>query len=498
VAADVLVCLIAATTIFEAARYGYRYVAKYPAVAANAFQYGYREAIAAMEPRRGEFDKLLLTTSEGNQPQIFPLFYNRYPPEKWQKSYNPGYLVIDPAEFDRYDPASERVLAALRPSDMTLFDEVAVSERVHDPAGREVFVVGEIEERGRFLREWLMLGAFDNTKGVALQTDYFPDGMPTLDARVEGDRRLFWRRIMPQFVRVELHHFYRSAIERSGAEPVWVCAYATTDLVSDGRRRITLELDGNLQWVDAWLEGEKLSERTRQIGVAGPVHWKLALRQGDNQLLLKTCRGHADWAFTARLRGPLGGKAPGVRAFPRIHDATDGDIAVEPPAQVVSGFAGVESYSHEMAVDSDYRGDSRGWVEHLYDHDGAVEWVTAPPPTAAPTAFAFTAVVSNLPGRAQLWVDGVYALTFDTNRFVERKRWTGNGFALEYRPRPGGDYRSGLWIVSVPQSRIRPGQPVRLRVSHVDGHRDASFMLKERPDTVEFEKLTADELRAEA
>jgi 4-amino-4-deoxy-L-arabinose transferase-like glycosyltransferase len=496
-ATDIAVCLVAATLLFEAARFGYRYVAVYPAAAANAFQYGYGEAIAAMEPLRDQFDVLLLTTSEGNQAQVFPLFYNEYPPEKWLESYNPGYLVIDPAEFDRYDPARQRVLAALRESDLRLFDEFAVRQRVVDPAGRQVFVVGEIVERGRYLRNWLMLGVFDNSDGAAQRENHFPGGRPSLDARRVGGRDVYWRRVLPHFVRVELHHFFRSMIEPSGQEPVWVCAYATTDLVAATDVAVELELDGTNQWIEAWLDGEPLVQGARQIGPRSTI-WQLALERGSNQLLLKTCRGHADWSFTARLRGVQGGKAPGVVAHPRIRRESGAAAAAPPaPRQIVSGFARVLSFSHELAGDGDYRGDSAGWIEHLYDADGAVEWATAAPPSAAPTALVFTAVVSPLPGRAQLWVDGRFALEFETARFTDAQRWRGNGFELRYEPRQGAEYRSGVWVLLVPGEHVEAGRPLRLRVSHVDGHRDASFMLKGRADTAEYEKLTVADIESE-
>lgn len=487
-ASDIVLCLVVATLLYETARYGYRYIARYPAQAADAFQYGYGEAIAAMEPLRSQYDVLLLTTSDGNQAQVFPLFYNRYPPAKWLEAYNPGYLTIDPAEFDRYDPAKQRVLAALRESDLALFDEVAVRHRIADPSGREVFVIGDIVERGRYLRNWLLLGVFDNHDGSAMKENHFPDGIPSLDARTAGDRETYWRRIVPSFVRVELHNFYRSLIEPSGEDPVWVCAYATTDLVADQDVAVALELDGTHQWIEAWLDGKPLLEGTRQIGLRS-MNLDLPLRQGSNQLLMKTCRGHADWSFTARLRGTAGGKAPGVIAHPRIAGRQAEASAPPPPRQIVSGFARVIEASHALPHDGDYRGDSAGWVEHLYDADGAVVWETAAPPESVVTAFVFTAVVSPLPGRAQLWVDGHHAMEFDTGRFTESRIWRGNGYELRYAPRESGDYRSGSWVLIAPAERVAAGRPLRLRVSHVDGHRDASFMIKERADTAEFEQL---------
>lgn len=492
---DIVFCLLGALMVFEAGRYGHRYVTVYPAAAADSFQYGYGEAIAALEARRPEFDRLFLTTSDGNQPQVFPLFYNHYPPDKWLERFDPGYLVIDPAEFDRYDPERERILAALRESDLPLFDSVREVERIYDPGGRLVFVIAEIEQRGFYIRSWLMLGPLGNADGAALQRRHFPDGVATLDAVPSPQGELYWRRILANFVRIELHHFYRSAIERSGDPPVWVCAYATTDLTAESAGSVVLELGGNTQWAEVWLDGKPVSGGAVQLGMR-PYDWLLPLRRGSNQLLLKTCRGDADWSFTARLHGASGGGPQGVTAHPRVRTDRVPDDPIEPPAQVVSGFSHIVFGSHTIASDGDYRGSSAGWAEHLYDGDGAVEWETAPPAQSAAAAFVFTAVVGSIPGRAQLWVNGAYALEFDTGHLTAPVTWRGNGFGLHYDPRESGGYRSGVWILYAPAARVEAGRPLRLRVSHVDGHHDASFMIKDRGDTAEHENLTADRVWA--
>lgn len=106
-------------------------------------------------------------------------------------------------------------------------------------------------------------------------------------------------------------------------------------------------------------------------------------------------------------------------------------------------------------------------------------------------------MVSRLPGRAHLWVDDAFAVEFETGRFTEPREWIGNGFALRFLPRRSGDYHSGAWVLYLPKARIEAGVPVRLRVSHVSGHRDASFMIKARADTAQHEKLSLPELRAE-
>ncbi len=492
IALGALAVLLAA----EAGRYAYRYSVSYPGEAAVPFQFGYGPVVARMEPERDRYDRLMITTSEGNQAQIFPLFYNRYDPQRWLRSFDPGYLIIDPAEFKRYDPEKERVLAALRESDLNLFDKVEEVDRIYDPAGRVQFVIAEIAQRGFYLRDWLLLGAFDNRDGVAQRTLHVPGGRPSLDAYVDKDGERYWRRIVPDFVRIELHNFFREQIEPSGAEPIWACAYATTEIVAAAASEVVLHLEGRNQWVEGWLNGVPLHRRSEQIG-GRRAQWHLRLQNGGSQLLIKSCRGDADWYFTARLRGKGGGRPVGIRARASIAAVPVEVAAAAPPApveQVANGFAEIDSFSHTFESDADYRGNSRGWVEHLYDADGAVSWWTAPLARQVTSAVAFGALLSPQAGRADLWVDGRHALTFDTGRFTTPRTWRGNGFVLHYEPKQISDYHSGVFVLEVPARHVRAGQPLRLRVSHVEGMHDASFMLKAHRDTVEHEGITLSSL----
>ena len=491
---DGLMSLFFAVLLCEVGRYGYRYLTSYPVQAADDFQYGYGPAIARMEEERDAYDTLMITTSQGNQAQIFPLFYNSYEPERWLERFHPGYVITDPAEFGRYDPKEKRVLAALREKDLGFFDEVRIVDRILHPTGKVSFVIAEIVERGFFLRDWMLLGAFDNRDGSAQQMYHVRDFWPTLDAYVDGGEKRYWRRILPQFVRIELHHFFRRFIEPSGEPPIWACAYATSQLEAQGDAEVVLELEGTVQWLEGWLNGVALHRRAEQLG-GRRAAWPMVLKQGRNQLLIKTCRGDADWFFTARLRGKTGGKPTGITSRASVGGGVDLELDPEEPQQIVSGFASIVSFPHTFEADADYRGPSPGWVEHLYDADGAVTWLTAPLPNAVATAVAFTGYLSPQPGRADLWVDGKHALTFDTGRFETPRRWQGNGFVLRYEAKARSDYYSGPFVLEVPARNVRAGQPLELRVSHVDGAHDAAFMLKGRSDTAEHEGVTLLSLR---
>jgi hypothetical protein len=124
------------------------------------------------------------------------------------------------------------------------------------------------------------------------------------------------------------------------------------------------------------------------------------------------------------------------------------------------------------------------------DPDGAVVWETDPCPQSAPTVFAFTAVVGDARGTAELWVNREYALTFPTGTFTDRQRWQRGPYVLEFVPEQMGHYRSGYWLLYVPEQQTSAGKPVELRVAHASGLRHSFFMIKGRDDTATHESLS--------
>jgi len=451
------------------------YTTTYTEQAAESFQYGYRAAIDFMEKRRGDYDLMLLTANDVNQPQIFAAFYRPVDPTVWQKSENSGYLIVDPSEFDRYR-MDQRILAALREEDLRLFDEYNELTRVLRPDGRVEYVIAEPKVRRRFLRRWLLLGPFPNSSSTVDPTDvsFRPyAGMfgPT-----------YWRRTTPQFVDVNLNDFYGRTAERAGRPLSGVCAWATTQVNVPAETKANLEVYGAGQ-LRGWVNGRpfggngvRLARKERLL--------PLTFRRGWNELLLQICKHEGEWKFSARLVGEGERDLPNfrIRARPAAFPAPIGNKPEE-PQQVVNGMGGVVSFEHQSDLYADYRGDSRAWWEHLGDQNGALEWKTAPLPEKKATAVVFTANVGEAPGRADLYVDGHYTLTFSTGRFREPQRWQRGAFVLEYKPEERGHWTSGPWRLLVPAAAVTPGQPLTLRVAHRSGGREAFFMIKDRSDT---------------
>lgn len=477
----------------EGRRYWETYVTVYPAQAADDFQYGYRDAIDFMESRREQYDLLLLTANRVNMPQIFAAFYNAERASGIPSVREHGYLILDPAEYGRYE-MDQRILAALREDDVRLFDDYTELHRVLQPNGKIEYVIAEVRSRKRFIRDWLLLGPFDNHGNLGVEQLFIDPAHPQTVAANGIWGPVYWRRVLPQFVRVDLNAGFRRAAEAAGKPLELMCGYAATQVEVATPRHAVLEIGAANQPVQAWINGQPVTQRMVTVPPA-PVRWPIQLRAGANQVLLKLCKLHGDWFFTARITDDQGRDLPDVTVRPAVAET---EIAGAPaaPIQQVDGFSEAVRFSRHSELFSDYRGNAPAWWEALEDGNGEVVWRTDPAPAQEPTVFDFTAAMSEQPGVAELWVNGHYALSFSTGRFTTPQRWQRGPYVLEFLPQEQGNYLSGAWRLLVPARDVGAGQPVELRVAHRDGSPFSYFQIKGRDDTAQFERLTLESAAA--
>ena len=178
------------------------------------------------------------------------------------------------------------------------------------PAGKTEFVIAEPHTRRRFIREWLVTGPFDNTGSAGVQrADVTP---ATLSARSYDSAwgPAFWRRVLPQFVRIDLNAFYGRSAEAAGKPVEWLCAYAFTQVDSPSEQHAWLELGAAQQPMQAWLNGNALTEKP-VIVTPSPQRFPIRLHAGANQLMVKNCKTTGDWFFTARITDKDGHDMPG-------------------------------------------------------------------------------------------------------------------------------------------------------------------------------------------
>lgn len=468
--------------------YLHAYFHDYPAVSApgyGGFQYGYRDAVQYMESRRGDYDVLMMTAVEVNQPQVFPQFYRGVKPGQPN-----GYLILNPAEFGRYS-MDRRILAALRPGDLDLFSDYEVHREIVAPGGRTEFVIAELRQRKQFLTNWLVLGLFGNEGNRGITEDSIDVTRLHRDSYEGAFGPVHWRRITPQFVLVDLNIFFAGADPRFPGNPEHVCAYAALTVEADAARSAFLEISGTDDVARLWLNGRDLTPVPLPLGAS---HKKrpIELQAGDNLLVLKTCENVGGWAFKARLTDAEGHDLPGIRTFPEIPEqlpvaaADDGGDDV----QLAEGFASILAFGQRHESHADYRGATESWWAFVHDAQGQVAWRTAPVAAAKRTIFAFTASTSHEEGTAELFVGSRYALTFDLGPGTDVRTWRRGAYSLTFVPKQSVAGNSGYFLLSVPAEDVRAGAAVELRVLPAGGRPEAWFGLKSYSDTIAHEKLT--------
>lgn len=469
------------------------YFLDYPAQSApgyGGFQYGYRESIQYMESRRDEYDVLMLTAVEVNQPQVFPQFYRGVAPGQPN-----GYLILNPAEFGRYS-TDRRILAQVRPTDLDLFDDFEVHREIVAPDGHTEFVIAELRSRKNFVSQWLVLGLFENDSGTGIDRDHIDPADLRRDGYPGAFGPAYWRRISPQFVLVDLNQFFVRADPRHPGNPEHACAYAVVTVQSDTPQSAQLEISGTDDVARIWLNGRSLTPYPLRLGT--PIQRRpIDLLAGNNQLLIKSCENVGGWAFRARLTDLEGKDLQGIRAIPEIHDTPpSAPSAYAADVQVVEGFGEVLEFGLRHERHEDYRGGTESWWVFVHDQQGEVSWRTAAPPAAQSTVFAFAGTRSHERGQMELYVDGKYALRFDLGPDEGIQRWQRGPYELAFVSKQQIAGNSGIFLLRVPAEDVRAGIPVELRVQPAGGTPEAWFALKDYRDTIPHEGLTG-ELAAE-
>jgi 4-amino-4-deoxy-L-arabinose transferase-like glycosyltransferase len=469
----------------------FREYAQYSAPTYDGFQYGYRDTIAFMEPERDKYAKLMMTATEVNQPQVFAMFYRPADPAEYQRTFDVGYEILDPAEFARYS-LERPILYALRPSELRYFTDYTVKHRIVAPGEQTEFVIAEVRARKQYLTDWLGLGLFDNGDGKGIERD---DILPheVHKGRFSGAfRDVYWRPIRQTFLQVDLNQQYGRADRENPGNPEHACAYAFTMVYSPEQHRGFLELSGSGDVARVWLNRAPLTSQPAFLG----EHLKrlpLTLRAGDNELLVKSCERVGEWFFAARLTDEDGNDLPSIEGgavFPPPEPVRGAAELGYADVQIVEGFDHIVRFPEAFAAYPDYRGEAEGWREYFRDEDGELVWHSAVCPERKRTVLVFAASLGEPGGTADLYVDGEYALTFPTDdspgtRVVERA-----GYRLVFAPRKLISGNSGVVYLTVPAAAVTAGRPLELRVTHSSGPPDAWFLIAGRQDTAAFEGVT--------
>lgn len=482
----------------QANAYWQFYVNQYPKYSAptyGGFQYGYRDSIRFMEPLRGQYARLMLTATEVNQPQIFPLFYNQVDPLQYIQTRDIGYLIADPAFYSEYT-IERPILYQLRVSDLLYFDDYTILKEVVAPGGQKEFVIAEVRSRKRFLSDWLTLGLFDNTDGTGMRQDFIDVGRISKDRYQSSFGEAYWRPVPQRTVRVDLNSFYANSDPRHPGNPEYACAYALTTVRSPQEREAWLELGGGGDLALVWLNGERLTPWPLNLGPS-LQRKNIRLQAGANLLVVKSCETVGDWYFTARITDETGKDLPGLQFAAEIPTVVPPPVPrKETPAELklIEGFDRILRFKHTQNPYPDYRGGTESWWAYVHDPEGEVVWLTAPATEKRRTVAVLTASFSEVPFKGELYVNGRFALPFELAPQFGSQTWAAGPYRMTFQFRTAIAGRSGILLIEVPADDVQPGQPLELRIAPSGGDPAGWFMVKGYRDTLVNEGVTAEQI----
>jgi hypothetical protein len=302
------IVILAAGAVFlapQVSHYWTLYTQEYPTYAAKdyrGFQFGHREIVRYFLAHREEYNRMMLTTRDNNQPQIFLLFYSAYAPARLQTTGLEGFeaqtrmSVVDTDRFFLY-PHHEKILLAATLAELPLFQHYQIRHTVLAPDGSPAFLLIEPGPIKDFARSWWIAGPYpvdDASAPPEFDPAHLQGGAP-------GGRS--WHASDPGRASVDMN---RALL----AEETQNCAWATNVLFSDIAR--TVRIFAGFDTVgEVWINGEPVAINHLQPKLQlVPDSWvgTAYLHEGDNVVAIRNCGPWYGWRFYFRLTEPDGGK----------------------------------------------------------------------------------------------------------------------------------------------------------------------------------------------
>ena len=147
---------------------------------------------------------------------------------------------------------------------------------------------------------WLILGPFDNTKGVGYDTAYIAEDVTQIDTTAEYDGidgQVSWQKSTDATLNgyVDL-----------GENVNWRVAYAFATITSPDEREAQIRFDSDDQG-KVFLNGEEVFTNTGAHSVRIDRYTiPVTLKPGENSILVKVCNEEVKWEFYLRITDPDG------------------------------------------------------------------------------------------------------------------------------------------------------------------------------------------------
>jgi 4-amino-4-deoxy-L-arabinose transferase-like glycosyltransferase len=294
-------------------RYLSAYFVDYPLYSAggvDGFQHGYRETIQYMEAHRREYDLLMLTATDVNQPEMLALFFSQRDPALYLRTHETGYRVSVPEEYGRY-PSEARILYALRPQDLRYFLDYETRLRVIAPDGGVSFIVAEVGTRRPMILDWQLLGLLPRSPDQTLPEPLDPLALDARQTLAGRKGPISWQPFNSQFANLDLNRRFSDQAAETGGNPEQACAYLWTEVLAPRSVAGVLEVFGSPDAATLWWNGARLAHFEPMQDRADPVPVEIVA--GSNQLLIRTCESDGDWNLQVSLVGEDHRAIPGLR-----------------------------------------------------------------------------------------------------------------------------------------------------------------------------------------
>lgn len=290
----------------QTARYWTIYSEDYASYAAKyfiGFQYGHEQVVDYFRAHYDDYDRLILTTTWSNQPEIFLRLFAGLdqPPSEPPPLFKPPPKIEKgtPEELHLYN--AKRILFAVVPRDLMYFADYDVVGKIPAPDGSAAFLLVEVHEPKDFVYVWIIAGPYPSSETPPLPP-YDPASPPRLAL---GGRE--WQRYQMRKAAVYLDNLY-------GEETDDACAWAVNFAYSDTDQSVHVfagfDDDG-----EVWVNGTRIpmidEDNPFQTWIDTRIG-KADLKQGRNSIAVKTCDLGGAWTFYFRLAGDDGKRVPGL------------------------------------------------------------------------------------------------------------------------------------------------------------------------------------------
>lgn len=291
----------------EVVRYWRLYAEEYPLYSAKyytGFQYGHRETIEYFLAHGEEYDQMVLTAHLSNQAHIFPLFYGKFPPQRFQRDglealrreakIQVGWVK----EIDRFDQY-ERVLFAVTEDELDQLPDHEVKKEIIAPDGTAALILAALSPGVAFVRSWLVAGPFAGD-------DSGPPPVVDHDAPVPTDE--VWRSFHTEGSTVDLDDLFAPDLDEA-------CAWAVNFVHSRESRPVNVRA-GFDDTGEVWINGQAVrlepDRRTDQPLADAFVGWA-RLRRGRNVVAVRSCDRFGEWHFYLHITDANGRTLRGLR-----------------------------------------------------------------------------------------------------------------------------------------------------------------------------------------